>query len=82
MYTNGMPCCDCMRGVIQSGIKGLVLIKEVRPLNDYLNSAIEWERSVARSVIMQQELGMEVRIMASDIIQKLELIERGENLLL
>jgi len=58
MYTNGVPCADCARAVIQSGIKEVIVDKE---WND--SNTEKWEDSAKRSMQMFIETGVKVRMM-------------------
>ena len=56
MYTNGVPCMDCARGVVQSGIKKVV----VDEIWDKENSD-KWADEVKRSLEMFGEVGVDVK---------------------
>ncbi len=56
MYTNGVPCADCARAVIQSGIKEVVVDKA---WND--NNTEKWKENAKRSMQMFKETGVSVR---------------------
>lgn len=57
MFTQGVPCADCARGIIQSGIKQVVVHKQWRN-NGYIDGSQKWNESCARSIIMFQEAGV------------------------
>jgi len=59
MYTQSMPCSDCARSAIQSGIKCLVLHRPYEKIFDYL--AKSWQNSCDAAAIMVQESGIEIR---------------------
>lgn len=63
MYTQGVPCCDCGRGVIQAGIKRVVVHK-LWPRNGLEKSEKQdaWTKSIAASRKMFLEAGIEVDI--------------------
>jgi len=56
MYTNGVPCADCARAIIQSGIKEIVVD---RAWND--NNTERWIEHAKRSLVMFSEVGVKVR---------------------
>ncbi|RLG16245.1 CMP deaminase [Candidatus Pacearchaeota archaeon] len=56
MYTNGIPCMDCARGIVQSGIKEVIVDKEWNDLNSE-----KWEEHSKRSLEMFEEVGVSVR---------------------
>lgn len=56
MYTQYVPCCDCMRGTIQSGIKHLVLHKQAA--NSFES---KWHDQAIRSLAMAEECGVSIR---------------------
>lgn len=56
MYTNGMPCMDCARAVVQSGITEVI----VDGRWDKENSE-KWAENAKRSLQMFKELGIGVR---------------------
>lgn len=56
MYTNGIPCMDCARGIVQEGIKEVIVDKS---WND--NNYAKWEEQAVRSTEMFEEAGVGVR---------------------
>ncbi len=56
LYTNGIPCADCCRGVIQSGIKEIIVYGPW----DRGNSA-KWLESIRYSKEMLQETNIPIR---------------------
>jgi len=59
LYTQGIPCCDCTRAVIQSGVKKLVVHKQWQEFEDLFNWG-KWKDQAKRSVIMLKESHIEV----------------------
>lgn len=57
MYTNGTPCIDCARAVIQGGIKRLVVS---RKLDLIMFKNPKWRESIARSNFLLSECGVVV----------------------
>ena len=53
--TSGLPCCDCARGIINSGIKKVHCKKECTTKNKE-----KWEEQQSKSLVMFQECGVEV----------------------
>ena len=56
MYTNGIPCMDCARGIVQSGIREVVVDKKWSP-----NTFIEWAKRNKRTIEMFEEVGIKLR---------------------
>jgi len=72
MYTNGIPCMDCARAVVQSGIKEVVVDKEW----DRENSE-KWSSHAERSLQMFSETGITVRYYKGNFV-KLEKFRHGK----
>jgi deoxycytidylate deaminase len=53
--TSGIPCADCARGIINSGIKRVYCKKECTTKNRE-----KWEESQNRTLEMFEECGVEV----------------------
>ena len=70
MYTQGLPCTDCARAVIQSGIM------EVIVHSDWMNSGI-WEEHAKRSVEMFEETGVAVRTYSGPLTDAIVKHSRG-----
>ena len=64
MYTQGIPCSDCARGVIQSGIVEVV----VHGPWHRANSKSKWKASCNRSKKMFEERGVSLRIWDGEIL--------------
>ena len=59
LYTQGIPCADCGRAVIQAGIKSVVIHG---PFEDVLHTLRNhWNESCATSEVMFKEVGVQVR---------------------
>lgn len=56
MYTNGIPCADCARGIIQVGIKEVVVDKQWNEEN-----ADKWAESAKKSMEMFNECDVKIR---------------------
>ena len=61
MFTQGVPCADCARGVIQAGIKEVVIHKQWHE-NDYWVRQDKWTESIMRSTKMFDEAGVFLRV--------------------
>ena len=55
IYTNGIPCSDCARGIIQSGIKKVIVDKD---WND--NNSDKWIEHTKRSLLMFRETNVKI----------------------
>lgn len=72
MYTNGMPCADCARGVIQSGIIE-VIVDEAWDRE----SSEKWADSAKRSIQMFDEAGVKYRPWTGKLVEIFK-FRRGE----
>lgn len=72
MYTNGTPCSDCCRAIIQSGLKTVI----VHDMWDNNNSE-KWGDSAKRSRIMLSEAKINLRIYDGNIISKIICLQNG-----
>jgi len=72
MYTNGVPCADCARGIIQVGIKEVIVDKWWDSRN-----AKKWEESALISLEMFNERGVSVRYYAGKFVDIIK-YKRGE----
>jgi len=60
LYTNGIPCSDCARALIQSGVKEIVVHKQWGDYQEQFNH-IKWIESAQRSQIMLKESQVKLR---------------------
>lgn len=72
MYTNGVPCMDCARGVIQAGIKEVIVDNDWNDKN-----ADKWAESCERTVVMFDEAGVRVRYWEGELLD-IYRFRRGE----
>jgi len=64
MYTQGLPCADCARGVIQARIKRLVVhFQYEQVFRSALVYSDQWKRSHEISKIMLTEAGVEIKVL-------------------
>lgn len=56
MYTNGIPCADCARGIIQAGIREVIVDRKWDEQN-----VDKWEESAKKSLEMFNEAGIKLR---------------------
>lgn len=61
LYTQGMPCVDCARGVVNSGIKEVVLHQQWEDISTKLITGRPWAEHYWRSKVMFEECGVKVR---------------------
>lgn len=64
MYTQGIPCSDCARGVIQSGIEEVVIHGSWHRAK----GKSKWEDSTIRSKEMFEESGVKIRIWDGELL--------------
>ncbi|MBS3084694.1 CMP deaminase [Candidatus Pacearchaeota archaeon] len=56
IYTNGVPCMDCARGVVQSGILEVIIDKGWEK-----NNPEDWAKHAEKSIEMFKEVGVKIR---------------------
>jgi len=74
MYTNGIPCCDCACGVINSGLIE-VIVDKVWDDNNY----DIWKETARRTKIMFSEAGVKLRFWDGDFLDVYR-FRRGEKI--
>lgn len=72
MYTNGIPCMDCARGIVQAGIIEVVVDKKWDSDNGK-----KWSDHAKRTIQMFDEVGVKIRYWSGEIIQ-IERFRRGK----
>lgn len=64
MYTNGIPCMDCARGVVQSGIKEVIVHEKWNNNNDE-----KWKESCAKALQLFGEAKVGYRFFDKPLLQ-------------
>ena len=64
MYTNDVPCMDCGRAIVQSGITEVI----VDSLWDFDNTD-KWREHAKRTIEMFEELGLKIRYHERDLLK-------------
>ena len=59
LYTNALPCTDCMKGLIQSGIKNIYIHKQFEDECGKI-TRIEWEKHKSISMQMCKEADIQL----------------------
>ena len=72
MYTNGVPCMDCGRGVVQVGIKEIIVDGTWDNDED-----TKWKETCDRSLVLFEEAGVKVRQWSGKLIDIYK-FRRGE----
>lgn len=72
MYTNGIPCMDCARGIVQAGIKEVIVDKTWNETN----KGDDLEHS-NRTIQMFEEVGVKLRYWEGKLLN-IEKFRRGE----
>jgi len=72
VYTNGIPCADCARAIIQSGIKEVIIDKKWDDNNDDI-----WIENANRTKILFEEAGVSLRYWEGDLIS-IKRFKRGK----
>ena len=67
MYTQGIPCMDCARSIVQSGIRKVV----VHSKWEENSTAKKWSDNAIRTVQLFKEAGVELEYFKGDIITNL-----------
>jgi dCMP deaminase len=62
LYTQGIPCADCTRAVIQAGISSVIIHKQWGDKNKTKDTDTTWRRGLDRSYKMFEEAGITVRV--------------------
>lgn len=70
MFTNGIPCTDCARGIIQSGIKEVIV-------DSSWSNPDKWDENAKRTIIMFNETKVSLRYWSGELIQVYK-FQRGE----
>jgi dCMP deaminase len=61
MFTQGVPCADCARGIIQAGIREVVVHKQWQDIEKQIRRE-KWDESGKRSSQMFAEADVNVRV--------------------
>jgi dCMP deaminase len=61
MFTQGVPCSDCAKNVIQAGIVEIVVHKQWQRYEQEFNWA-KWNESSLRSEVMLKEAKVSIRV--------------------
>lgn len=64
MYTNGIPCMDCARAIVQAGIKEIIVDE-----NWDKENLEKWKEHAKRSMKMFAEVGVRVRFYSGKFCQ-------------
>src|SRR3989338_2955707 len=72
LYTNGIPCMDCARAIVQSGIKKVVVDKSWDDQNPP-----EWREHAVRTLQLFKEAGVKHRFWQGELIPVVK-FNRGE----
>lgn len=89
MYTQGIPCADCARAIIQSGIKEVVIHKDweeesnsIEKSGEKLNrGVVDWSKDrIKRTSKMFEEAGVKIRFFEGKLNNKLNSLFRGVEL--
>jgi len=63
MYTNGVPCMNCARAIVQSGIKNVIVDAEWDK-----NNYGQWIEEAARTKILFEEAGVKLRYWKGELL--------------
>jgi len=72
MYTNGVPCADCGRAIIQSGIKKVIVHAEWEE-----SQHEDWKESTTKTMVMFTEANVELKFLHTKI-PMLDCLFRGK----
>ena len=73
MYTNGIPCADCARAVIQSGIKEVIVHSNWED-----NKPSNWVESCAIGGDLLKECGVKINICNKPTITEIKGLRHGD----
>jgi len=77
MYTAGVPCMDCARAIVQSGIKTVVVHKS--HVDDQKGQGQEvWKEHTKRTIILFEESGVTLEFFDGEIIRNIVGMRNGE----
>lgn len=79
MYTNGIPCADCARGVIQAGITEVVVSKNWGEVQASAQS-LEWDYIRDLIPVMLKEAGVALREYDGPITHTSKIWKRGQDI--
>ncbi len=72
MYTNGIPCMDCARAIVQAGIKEVIVDKYWDDNNYDI-----WIENANRTKVLFNESAVKIRFWKGDLVQ-IHRFKRGE----
>jgi dCMP deaminase len=75
IYVTGIPCMDCARGIVQSGINEIVI-------HDLSYNSNLWEEHSKRTLILFEEAKINIRFYKGDIINKIFIRKDGKEIYL
>lgn len=67
IYVPWTPCCDCARGIIQTGISEVIIHKNGQDFYDQ-NTNGKWVESHRRTLDMLEEAGVKVRYVTCKVV--------------
>ena len=74
MYTHGIPCMDCARGIVQVGIKEVIVDSTWNEDNK-----AKWEDHAVRTLQMFEESGVSIRYWYGNLVD-ISKVRRGKKL--
>lgn len=74
LYTNGVPCIDCARGVVQAGIKE-VIVSDL--FDSHFRLQPKWVTSSEKSFELFKECGIIVRTYSGPIVDRIDMLVGG-----
>lgn len=76
MYTNGVPCVDCARGIIQAGINRVIVHQQWEDRGKYIENK-KWRESSERTNEMFEEAMVELKFLSEKIVDKITGLSDG-----
>jgi len=74
LFTNGFPCVDCARGVIQAGIKEVIVSNL---FDEHLRNHPNWIASTNKSLELFNECGIITRTYSGPIVDRIDMLSGG-----
>lgn len=78
MYTHGIPCMNCAKLIVQSGIKKVIVHEQWEKVRRGNMDEFSWDEHSYRTNELFKEAGVELEIIDCDIIKNLYFVHRGE----
>ena len=79
-YINWFPCNDCARGLIQAGVKHIIVHKEGQELYESINPGSHWEGKMVGTIQMFKEAGVLLEVKSIKIVAEITAFFSGKEM--